>query len=236
MVGLASPNYLQLVMQGKRNLSEEMAVRVAKTLGLSDAETRYFKGLVALTLSSSEDQKRLAQAEILCSVKELVSKEIPKTKVSVLSQWYHLVIRELVLLKDFEPSGEWISQKLRGLISPDEAERSLNALLKTGFLKIHEGRWVQSDPVLDTGDALEDWIAVKFHKDTLRIWSECLESAEKSQREFGLLNIPIDSEKIPELKERMRKFQNEIIGWLQDETSPDRIVQLGLYLIPISKG
>lgn len=236
MVGVSSPNYLQLVMHGKRNLSDETAARVAKALGLLGPEKRYFIALVARENAKSEDQRLQAQNEILRSVKDLVSKEIPRAKVHVLTEWYHLVVRELVLLRDFEPSGDWISQRMRGWISPAEAERSISFLLKSGFLQNHGGRFVQSDPVLDTGNAFDEAIGLKFHSSTLSAWSKAIYESDKCLREFGVLNIPIAAGKIPELKERMRKFQDEILGWVQDENDPDRIVQLGVYLIPTTRG
>lgn len=235
MVGVRSPNYLQLVIQGKRNLSHEMATKVAKTLGLHGPEKRYFVALVGLENSSSEEQKVEAQNEILRSIKGLVAKEIPKAKLQVLTEWYHLVVRELVVLPDFEPSGVWISERMRGLISPEAGERSLQYLVRTGFLKLESGRLSQSEPVVDTGNAFDEIVGLKYHANTLQAWASFLPDTEKSLREFGVLNIPITSAKIPELKERMRKFQDEIIGWLQDEKEPDRIVQLGTYLLPTTK-
>lgn len=56
-----------------------------------------------------------------------------------------------------------------------------------------------------------------------------------THQELGLINIPINSNKIPELKQKMRQFQDEIIGWLQSEDKPNCVVQLGSYLMPITK-
>lgn len=235
LVGITSPNYLQLVIQRKRNLSEELAVKVGTTLGLLGPEKRYFVALVTHDNAKTEEAREQAQAEILRSVKDLVSKEIPRAKMHVLTEWYHLLVRELVLLKGFEPSGEWIAARLRGLITQEQGERSLSFLLKGGFLKLENGRWLQSDPVLDTGNAFDETLGLKFHANTWEAWSRALMVTDKNLRELGLLNIPIASSKIPELRERMRKFQDEIIGWLQDEQSPDRIMQLGMYLIPTTK-
>jgi uncharacterized protein (TIGR02147 family) len=236
MVGVRSPNYLQLVIQGKRNLSEEMAAKVAKTLGLAGEQKRYFVALVALENAKSEEGREQAQSEILRSIKGLVSKEIPRARVQVLTEWYHLLVRELVAMADFQPTGEWISVKMRGLISSAEAEKSLAYLMKAGFLKIADGRYQQSDPVVDTGDAIDEIMGLKYHTNTLQTWSKALPLTDKNLRELGVLNIPIATDKIPELKMRMRKFQDEIIGWLQDEKQPERVVQLGMYLVPTTKG
>ena len=49
---------------------------------------------------------------------------------------------------------------------------------------------------------------------------------------MNYLNIPINKAKIPEFKKRIQSFQDEMIGWLQDEEDPDGLVQLGIYMIP----
>jgi uncharacterized protein (TIGR02147 family) len=108
----------------------------------------------------------------------------------------------------------------------------LSALVKTGFLRIQNGSYVQVEPVADTGNALDEVLGLRFHSSTLEVWAKILGLADKNSREVGLLNLPVSSKKIPELKERIRKFQDEIIGWLQDESQPDQIVQLGVYLVP----
>lgn len=235
MVGLSSPNYLQLVMNNKRNLSDEMAARVAATLKLPDTEARYFTALVAVDNCKTDDSRVSAQRELLQAVKGLITKEIPQAQSHILSEWYHLLVRELVLLADFQPSGEWIAERLNGLVSPAEAEQSIAMLLKTGFLRVESGVYLQADPVLDTGNQYDEVLGLEFHKTTLLAWSKALSLSEKQFREFGVINIPISSQKIPELKARLRQFQDELIGWLQAENSPDRIVQLGLYLIPTSR-
>jgi hypothetical protein len=59
-------------------------------------------------------------------------------------------------------------------------------------------------------------------------------SIPKSECDLGQINIPINAEKIPELKSRIQLLQDEIIGWLQDEKKPTQIVQLGTYMVPMT--
>ncbi|MGE0528507.1 MAG: TIGR02147 family protein [Bdellovibrionales bacterium] len=235
MAGIASPNYLQLVMQGKRNLSPDMAARVAKALGLTAPERQFFVALVGIDRAKSEEARIRAQTELLRSVKSLIAKEIPKAQVCVLTEWYHLIVRELVVLADFKASGDWISEKMRGWITPVEAERSLLFLQKAGFLKSDGGQWIQSDPVIDTGNAFDEAVGMRFYEGTLSAWSKMLPHTDKNLRELCVLNIPMTAEKIPELKKRLRDFQDELIGWLQDEKDPERVVQLGFFLVPTTK-
>lgn len=44
--GFASPNFIQLVVQGKRSLSEESIIGIVKTFNLSNQESRLFQKMV----------------------------------------------------------------------------------------------------------------------------------------------------------------------------------------------
>jgi hypothetical protein len=55
--GLGAPNYLKLVIDGKRNLSETMAQRFAKACRLNEEASEYFRILVAFN-QASDDQTR----------------------------------------------------------------------------------------------------------------------------------------------------------------------------------
>lgn len=235
MAGFKSPNYLQLVINGDRKLSNEAAQSVAVALRLSKAESEYFQALVKAANSSSESEKAEAESWKLASIKRLLTKEIPTARKEILSKWYHLLVREMTFLKDFVPDGEFISEKLNGLISPEQAEISLGLLQKAGFLEVKNGRMIAADPVLDTGDInFTHLFMQEHHAETLKTWSQNLPKLSPRDQELGVINIPINSEKIPELRRRIRQFQDEIIGFVQDETAADRVVQLGTYLIPFS--
>ena len=108
--------------------------------------------------------------------------------------------------------------------------------MRSGFLKIEGQHLKCADPVVDTGDTFDFARIIVSHKDTLKLWVKLLDRShaeDHSQRELGLMNIPLKKEKIPEIKRRIR-VQDEIIGWLQDEKDPDSLVQLGTYLLPLT--
>jgi hypothetical protein len=44
-LGLASPNFIMMVMQGKRNITQQMAFRISTEFKLDPKETEYFENL-----------------------------------------------------------------------------------------------------------------------------------------------------------------------------------------------
>lgn len=241
LLGLKSPNFMQLVLSGQRNLSHELAIKVAQQAGLKNSHRQYFLALVGFEQAADPAEKEKFERTLLGEKRKLRTSHIEKSRQQILSEWYHMLVRETLLLKNFEPSGEFIAQALGYAISPEQAEDSLRLLLECSFIRIEaeersgqsRARYVQSEPTLDTGDYILDRVATRrAHAETLRTWAKKIESASAREAELGLLQIPVRESRIPELKERIRKFQDEIIGWLCDETEADKVVQLGTYLIP----
>lgn len=228
LLDLKSPNYLNMILEGKRALSTELGLRIAEQMGLKEKERDYFISLIEVDGSSSDHTFDVNQRKVLSGRRYLKTEPVDEDRAELVSSWYHLLVRELMFLPDFEFSPDYIVRKLNGRVSVQEAQQSLE-LLKTEIA-------TPSDKVLDTGNqTFSRAVMIKYHTEMLKVWSEGLEFLNPAEQELGLLNIPIASEKLPELQRRIRQFQDELIGWLVDEKCPDRVVQVGTYLIPFDK-
>ncbi len=73
-----------------------------------------------------------------------------------------------------------------------------------------------------------------YHSKNLKIWSQNLKKFEYENLELGILNLSVSAKRIPQLKEKIRDFQDHLLGWLEDDKDLDRVVQVGVYLIPCS--
>lgn len=235
LVGLKSPNYLQLVIQGKRNLTETTGERLAEALKLKRNEIRYFVALINLENAVTPEEKQKAERNVFAANKTLISRVLPEEQQEVLTHWYHLLVRELVFLKDFEPSGAYIAKKLKNIITPEQAEDSFKLLLRTGYVTMTNGQYRATDPILDTGlEVFTHTFMQQIHAKMLKTWAAKIDQLGYREQELGVLNIPLPKSKIPELQEKIRRFQDEVIGWAesaQKASDTDEIVQLGTYLM-----
>src|SRR5512142_2484683 len=62
--GLSSPNYLKLVMDGKRNLTPQMARRFAKAIGLDRDAADYFSELVTFTQATVSSEREASYGRL----------------------------------------------------------------------------------------------------------------------------------------------------------------------------
>lgn len=236
VVGFKSPNYLQMILDGRRNLTPATAATIADKLKLTASEKAYFVALVKLDSAVNEHEKNLAERERLAALKRIVAKDIPNAQKEIFSKWYYLLVRELFLMKNSSADPKWICERLGGTISETEAANAVEMLLRLGFLIPTDAGYKPAEPVLESNELqLQMALMQEFHAGLFQMWSKNLEKLGPRDQELGVLNIPIDSKKIPELRRKIRQFQDEIIGLVQDETNADCVVQLGTYLIPFPK-
>ena len=237
VLGLKSPNFMQLVLSGQRNVSTELAEKLCEVMKLKAAERSYFLSLVDREQARTPEETARAERLLLVARKKLVTSHIDRAREKVVSEWYHMLVRELVFLPTFQPTGDFVSRALNGLITEEEGQESLKLLIETGFLvRSEDGRYRAQDIAVDTGDFVFTRAAMeKHHGDTMITWAKNLNHLDPAQQELGLLHIPIASDKLEELRLRVRRFQDEIIGWLCEEKNPDRVVQLGTYIIPFKR-
>lgn len=233
--GLKSPNYLQLVINGSRNLQESTAVRVAKAIGLTALEKSYFLSLVALANACEDTERQSAVRSFRVARSRLVMRSIDTEKRELLSNPIHLLVRELCFLKGFSPDPEWISHRLLLPVDLEQIVNSIDLLVRLGYLKKGSTGFLPSDPVINTGDSYVNEAILEYHRRVWKDWAAVLETSDPQNRELGVLNIPISKKNIPELRARMKQFQDEIIGWLEQEKEPDTIVQLGVVLMPMTR-
>lgn len=236
VVGFKSPNYLQMILDGRRNLTPSTAATIANRLKLSAAEQAYFVALVKRDAAENDHERNLAERERLGALKRIVAKDIPNAQKEVFGKWFYLLVRELFLLKGASADPAWLSARLGGAISETEAANAVELLVRLGFLVVSDSGYKPAEPVLDTNDQqMQAALMREFHSGLLRMWAQNLDRLGPREQELGVLNIPLDSRKIPELRRRIRQFQDEIIGFVQDESNADCVVQLGTYLMPFPK-
>ena len=138
--GMSSPNFLKLVMDGKRNLSAQSIDSFARVLKLTESEVNYFRCLVAFAQAESVPDKN-AHFERLCQLRRRPRATIMTTEsFDVLTHWYYVAIAELVDCPGFTPDPAWIAATLVPSISEEEAAEALRVLLAHGVLQRLEWR------------------------------------------------------------------------------------------------
>jgi uncharacterized protein (TIGR02147 family) len=234
--GLRSSNYLSLVMKGERNLSPQMAFRFAQGFGLKKRESDYFCELVGYNQASTAPERARCYERLTRFRDHRDIYKLSGAQAEYHSAWYIPAIRELAARSDFEADPRWIARTLQPSISPAQAERALQVLQTLSLLRSDgRGRLVQQDPVVTTGMGPLGHHVVAYHRTMLERAAQALEDVDRDEREISSLTLCVSHDVMLQLKERIREFRRELLHFAEQQGAPERVVQIGFALFPLSR-
>lgn len=234
--GFKSSNFLMLVMQGKRNLTEESSAKVGRALGLNKQEGEFFRNLVFFNQAETHEAKNIHFKRLIQSKKFSLLKPIEKKNYEYYSSWYHPVVRELVVSGDFDGTSDWIANKIFPPITPAQAAKSIELLEKIGLIeKTPDNKWKQPQTLLTTGPELISVVVHNYHKALLELTMGVMDRLSMRHRDVSAMTLGIKRERLPQLREKIREFRREILKMVADDTEPDDVVQLNIQFFPVTK-
>lgn len=236
--GFKSPNQLLLVMKGERNIALASLGKYFEVLKLKQGERKYFQLLVEFNQAKDMAAKAHYFRELSAHWLKHDSYLAPE-QYRYLSNWYYTAIRELVNLKDFVESGQWIARRLGGLITPVEAKRAIQVLLELRLLaRDQQGRLVQTAKYLTTGDEVREVAAFLYHEQMMKLAADSLRNKTSQERNLTALSFTIKRSDYEMIVGEITDFRKRVIAALQQRREQDKdeeLYQLNIHLFPVTR-
>jgi uncharacterized protein (TIGR02147 family) len=236
VAGLGAPNYLKLVIDGKRNLSAEMAERFARACRLNEESTQYFTLLVAFN-QAADDVERNALHEALSRFARFRSSQrLDLAEKEYHSSWFIPVIRELTTCPGFQEDSAWIAAQLEPNISENEAGHALDVLQRLGLLERDDsGRLVQATRAVTTGAQANGLYIRNYHAELMQRAVHAMHHLPAEERYISGLTLSASPATLTEVRRRVIEFRQELCALCDADPSPSRVIQLNLQLFPLSR-
>ncbi len=132
--GFVSPVFIKMVIEGKSKLSRESAAKLAKVMGLTKENRKFFHQLVMFNQAEDIDGKMSHLAEMKLLTRELKIHQLNSDQLEFYSSWYHPVIRELVGMFKSAKNPKEIAEHIIPHISEEEVNSSIRILSRLGLL------------------------------------------------------------------------------------------------------
>lgn len=234
--GFRSTNFFKLVMDGDRNLTEESLPNFMKGLRLNKQEQEFFRNLVFFNQAKTHEQRDFYYQRLLRSRKYNQLKPIEKSQYDFYSTWYHPVIRELAISKDFDGAPKWIAEQISPSITVAQVEKSIELLERLGFIeKAGPKKWRQSSPLISTGPEVTSLILMNYHHNLLDLTKEILTNVPADKRDVSAMTLGIVKDRLPTLKKKIQEFRKEVLKFVALDTHPDTVVQLNVQMYPMTQ-
>lgn len=233
--GVGAPNYLKLVIEGRRNLSDAMAARFAKACRLNADATEYFKLLVAFNQAKTDEVRNELHARLSEFPRFRSAQSLDLAQKEYHSTWYHPAIRELVACVGFEEDAAAIAQCLRPSISDKQASRALEALLKLGMLERDAtGRLRQAARAVTTGEQASGLYIRNYHAEMMQRATQSMQTIPAAERFISSLTLSTSATTLAEIQRRVDELRQDLIALADADPAPDRVVQLNVQFFPLT--
>lgn len=215
-----SHTYLSLVMNGKKALSLKQAYKIAGIMGLPPHELPLLLGSVSNIKKANKRKNRQ-------------SVQLENDRFQFVSQWYHVAILDLTLLRGFRSDIHWIARSLQ--ISPLQAGRAIARLERMELLKSENGKWVKaSEDVFVPGSTPVPAIR-KFHEQMIQKALKALKAKDEvgfKKRDITGTTMAIDPTLLPIAQKKIQRFRKDLMRFLSqgDKTA---LFQLNVQLFEL---
>lgn len=234
---LGSPNYLKLVVDGKRRITDRTLYQFARGLSLSRDEEKYFRELVMYQEVSDPDSKEQHLRSLLkYQEKQRTPSPLKSDRIKFLLDWYHAVIRELVQSREFKEDPSWIAKRLGNKITETQAKESLDLLVRLQIIRRNEdGRLEQHEPLLTSSDEVPSHVLRSLHRTYLRKAINSIFSVPIDRRELSGLVLSVPNHRLKEIKSEIKEFRKKLNRKYGLDKDGDEVYFVGLYLYPVTQ-
>lgn len=237
-LGLRGTASITRVLQGQRDPGPQMVEELIRYFAFGEREAEYFRDLVRLNKMKRDPKmssillEKMGKKNVQGKIRTLDEKTF-----NTISNWYYLVVREMVRLKHFEPDAGWISRNLNFKATPRDVNQAIRTLVDLGLLVQCEATGalgIAEDGWLNTSDDVVSEAIRRYHEEMLENAKLALRCVPVDQREISGLSIVIPLDKLARAKELIRQFQDKFSEEMETVRG-DAVFQLQLQFFPLTK-
>ena len=233
--GFTSPVYLKYVSEGRFNLSEDAAVRVAQAMDLAGFEPEYFCEMVKFDHAKNDAEKKAAFNRMLAIADAHKAKILEGDSFRFFSDWKNPVIRELApAMPGAKPLA--LAHACRPKVSAAEVSETLRFLVNAELLqKDEDGNYRQTEKSVTTGPMNATPVAVRgLHRQMGEIALEAIEGVSQDDRNFSGLTLGVTRGAYEEIVKEIAEFRKRVVAIATRDNETDEVYRMNIQFFPMT--
>ncbi len=236
---IKSPNYLKLIIEGRRNLSDDMIMRFARALRLQKAESEEFRALVHYGQATEPIQRNhyLKELADLRARRSFASGEISQEAFDKVPGWMGWVLFAMVEQYGVSFDPDELYRLMRAKTSPEDIRGELKKLVDNGGLREETGRFVKGRDLIESPQDLPVEVIRKLQAELIYLGIESLFKDSPKEREFGAMTIAMTQAEFEQVRFELRQLRKRIQKDLmvkRETTKGERVYQMNIQLFPVT--
>lgn len=241
---IKSPNYLKLIIEGKRNLSIDMAHKFAKALSLKKDQTTEFVALIEYGQATdpTDRNQKLKKLNDMRMTQQMQSGKICSQAIEVVPNWVTWVVYTLADQKNVQFDVPALFKTMKGRASAEQIKRAMDRLFETGELvrdsetgEVKKGRALM---VGNGSDPIPVELVRKLQSELIYLGLESLYNDMANEREFGAVTLALTQEEFEKVKFELRQLKKRIYTEVlvkREASKGDQVYQMNIQLFPVSE-
>ncbi len=228
-----NPGYILKVFQGKVHLGVKNIPLFADVLGLKNKERDYFEELVYFGRAHNEKEIE-THFERLQSIKGVRLRTIAEKETYFFQNWYVMALRALLSIYPFDGKNyRELGSLLHPPVTANQARQGIALLERLGLISKNEhGFFELTERFISSGEKWKSPIIKNYQRKVMEMGIESLEKDDKSVRDISTITMTFPLDSIPELRERVALFRQDLLSMSEKITGSDSVLQVNIQIFP----
>jgi uncharacterized protein (TIGR02147 family) len=234
-VGISSAGFFTNILNGKRNISDELIFKFAELFGFSRVETEYFECMVHYDQSKEPDRRKYYHDKMVVLRKTSIY-ELTAEQNEYFSNWYNVAIRELINFYPFNGDYEALAKMLAPSITATQAQNAIELLLKLNLIRKDGELYVVTDKTVRTSNQTSLSAIHHYQRAAMTLAQTAIERFDRADRNISTLTLNISTVQFKAISEKLTEFQLAALEMAKSDQEPsERVYQFNFQIFPLTK-
>lgn len=241
---IKSPNYLKLIIEGRRNLSDDMTARFGRALRLQKGELEEFRALVHYGQATEpiERNRFLKELADIRARQAFATGEMSQQAWEKIPSWMGWVLYAMADQEGVSFAPDELYRVMRAKTSPEDVRNELKRLIVNGDLKRlpsddGNGPIVKGRDIIDAPQELPVEMIRKLQAELIYLGIESLFRDSPKEREFGAMTIAMTPAEFEQVRFELRQVRKRIqkdLKMNREAGKGERVYQMNIQLFPVT--
>jgi uncharacterized protein (TIGR02147 family) len=222
------------VISGRRNLSQNLRIKFAKAMKLTERDFRYFELLVQFNQAKGMIEKNHFFAA-LSKFRTSRAHIVGEAQYKYYTKWYYSAVWTYFTVDQKQRHPGIIASRLFPAVTPAQVEESITLLLSLGLIKKTASGYTVTEKHLSTENDLKAMSTRQHLNDLTGMAMDVLDKVPSDRRQYNALMFSVSEKGFQTVKDRIRSFQEELREIIGHDAGEDRIYTLTMQLFPNSQ-
>ena len=233
--GFSNPGFLNDVLKGRRKLSKDATAKMCNAFNLTPIETAYFELLVQYGQIKDDSKRAEVYKNILSRRNKSAFTRLDPLHAKYYQDYRYPLVRCAIEASDFCGDYDNLAEFFDPPLPTALVKKIVRDLCDWGLVKQHaDGQYILMQKLIEPPDTLRHLVR-ELNGEWIKHGYEALRRLPSDKRQISSLLVSISEEKYKLIEDKIQALRNEIFSIAQNDTNPQKVMQLNIQLFPRSK-